>query len=140
MEENVNIVNASAVSDEEIAKNYEKTVESSIQEAEELERNSIKAGLRNLIANLMNVKKFEPRLTEGDYEIISDIDGLIIMHPDTSPYKDLIDKGYKAGYFEAMRDILRSVGFSEDSLNRVIINNIPTEDWGEVWGNKCIEL
>jgi hypothetical protein len=39
-----------------------------------------------------------------------------------------------------MRDILRSVGFSEDSLNRVIINNIPTEDWGRVWRNKCIEL
>ena len=33
MEENVNVVNASAVSDEEIARNYEKTVNSSIQEA-----------------------------------------------------------------------------------------------------------
>ena len=130
MEENVNVVNASAVSDEEIAKNYEKTVNSSIQEAEDLEKNSIKAGLRNLVANLMNTKRFEPRMTEGDYDIISDIDGLIIMHPDTSPYKDLIDKSYRAGYFEAMRDILRSVGFSEDSLNRVILNNIPTEDWG----------
>lgn len=129
MEENVNVVNASAVSDEEIANNYEKTVESSIQEAEDLERNSIKAGLRNLIANLMNTKRFEPRMTEGDYEIISsNIAGLLILHPETSPYKDLIDKGYKAGYFEGMRDILRAVGFSEDSLNRVIINNIPTED------------
>lgn len=128
MEENVNIVNASAVSDEEIAKNYEKTVESSIQKAEELERNSIKAGLRNLVANLMDVKKFEPRMTDGDYDVIcTDIDGLIILHPETSPYKDLIDRGYKAGYFEAIRDILRSVGFSEDSLNRVIINNIPTD-------------
>jgi hypothetical protein len=129
MEENTNVVNASAVSDEEIAKNYEKTVNSSIQEAEDLEKNSIKAGLRNLVANLMNTKRFEPRMTEGDYDVIcSNIAGIIILHPEESPYKDLVDKSYRAGYFEAMRDILRSVGFSEDSLNRVIINNIPTED------------